>query len=73
MSNSATDFSCSDERYNIWVDDAGKWKHWDWKKYSPGTQLLRDAAHKAEWFSSEYLEKKEISQRGWKSRREIRG
>lgn len=71
MSNSATDFSCSDEAFNIWIDEAGKWELVT--KYSPGTQLLRDAAHKAEWFSSEYLEKKEVSQRGWKSRREIRG
>lgn len=72
MSNSATDFSCSDERYNIWVDKGnGRWEIAS--RYSAGTQLLRDAAHKAEWFSSEYLEKKEISQRGWKSRREIRG
>lgn len=72
MSTSTTDLSHDGTDFNIWIDDkTGRWQLWS--KYSTGTQLLRDAAHKAEWFSSEYLEKKEVSQRGWKSRREIRG
>ncbi len=36
--------------------------------YTGGTKLLRDFAQ----LSNEYLGKKDISQRGWKTRRELR-
>lgn len=42
----------------------GPWE----SEYDVGTTLLRDYAQR----SRDYLEKKEISQYGWKSRRELR-
>ena len=44
----------------IWADE--------YPVYTDGTKLLRDYA----MLSNDYLEKKEISQAGWKSRYELR-
>ena len=44
----------------IWLDECSA--------YTDGTKLLRDYALR----SNDYLEKKEISQAGWKSRYELR-
>ena len=44
----------------IWLDECSA--------YTDGTKLLRDYAN----LSNDYLEKKEVSQWGWKSRYELR-
>lgn len=48
----------------------GEWKFE--KQYDVGTTLLRGAAKAAERYCSEHVEKKRISQQGWKSRWELK-
>lgn len=64
ISDTVTNTS-QDGAFTIWVDEAGSFTV---DPYSDGTKLLRDYAMR----SNEYIEKKEVSQRGWKSRYDLR-
>ena len=53
------------DAYQIWTNEI--WTN-EYSICTSGTKLLRDFAQA----SNDYLEKKEISQQGWKSRYELR-
>lgn len=57
--DSQTDTTTSN-KFQVWINE--------YPIYTDGTKLLRDYAER----SNEYIEKKAISQQGWKSRYELR-
>ena len=61
--DSQTDTTTSNT-FKIWMDEYKT----EYPIYTDGTKLLRDYAER----SNEYIEKKAISQQGWKSRYELR-